>query len=167
MAKRFPTDYLGQSPSLVAGDAGAGDYLLLAEAQGTSPETYAIKVVDAANVSGSSTTADKVDKTADFTLALTDAGKIIYVSIVSSPLADITCTVPTNASVAFPTGTLINIILESNGGASPANKLTITGDTGVTVNGTSGGSVNVEGNYSAVALHKMDTNEWSVVGTIS
>lgn len=165
MAKRFPTDYLGVSPSLVAADATAGDYLLLAEAQGTSPETYTIKIVDAADVSGSATTAEFVEITSNRTLQLSDAGKIIYGDITGSPLADITVTIPTNASVAFATGTLINVVIRANDGSalSPANKIVIQGDTGVTVNGTSAGSVDVTGTYAGVALQKTATNTWVVV----
>lgn len=162
------SDLVGQSPTKEITSPAGTELVLVSEPQGTSPETYVSKYIQQSNIGGgSSSTADVVDKTANFTLALSDAGKVIYVTINSSPLADITCTVPTNASVAFPTGTLVNLVLKNNGGGSPANKVTITGDTGVTVNGTSAGSVNVEGNYAAVSMHKVATNEWVVVGSIS
>lgn len=46
-------------------------------------------------------------------------------------------TIPTNASVAFPIGA--TIIVDQIG----AGSTTITGDTGVTVNGVSAGSVSI------------------------
>ncbi|HEY9819102.1 MAG TPA: hypothetical protein V6D20_25315 [Candidatus Obscuribacterales bacterium] len=160
------SDLLGQSPSLEVTTPTGDELFEISEPQGTSPETYVTKVIRQSNL-GSSSTVGHTDETANFTLALDDASQIKYVSITGSPLADITCTIPTNASVAFPVGTIINFVLEDNGGASPANKLIITGDTGVTVNGTSAGSVNVEGNYTAVSAHKKATDEWVIVGGIS
>lgn len=72
-----------------------------------------------------------------------------------------TLTIPTNASVAFPVGTKINVMMEG------AGVTTIEGDTGVTVNGTSGGSVDIGNQYSGATLSKRATDTWIVTGDVS
>lgn len=167
MATKF-SDFLGLSPTREITSPAGSEIILVSEPQGTSPETYVTKYVLQSNIGGGgSSTVDSVDVTGDRTLQLSDANKILYCEISGSPLADITITIPTNASVAFDTGTIINVVLTENGGASPANKVVLEGDTGVTLNGTSAGSVNLEGNYSALSVHKKATDEWVAVGGIS
>jgi hypothetical protein len=50
-------------------------------------------------------------KTASYTLALTDAGKDIYIS---GTTAAQTITIPANGSVAFPVGTILQVTNDSN-----------------------------------------------------
>lgn len=160
------SDLVGQSPSLEITSPAGTELIEVSEPQGTSPETYVTKYVQQTNIGGGGgSTAEFVEKTANYTLILTDAGKVVYCDITGSPLSDITITIPTNASVAFATGTLINVVIRENDGAalSPANKVTITGDTGVTVNGVSAGSVDLTGTYSGVALQKVASDTWVVV----
>jgi hypothetical protein len=71
-----------------------------------------------------------------------------------------TLTIPTNASVAYATGTVINVIM---GGAGTTS---ITGDTGVTVNGISAGSGDISAQYQGVALIKTGTDTWIASGAI-
>ena len=71
-----------------------------------------------------------------------------------------TVTIPTNASVAFDVGTVINII------GIGAGTYTIEGDTGVTLNGVSGGSGDLQNQYQGVALTKTATNTWIASGDI-
>ena len=88
------------------------------------------------------------------TLALTDAGKHVYFTGGSTA----TLTVPTNSSVAFPTGTTI-LVANNNSG-----NLTISG-AGVTfqlANGTTGNrTVATKG---LASLLKVDTDTWWVSG---
>ena len=70
-------------------------------------------------------------------------------------------TIPTNASVAFAVGTKINVIMEA------AGVTTITGDTGVTVNGTSAGSAVINNQYQGATLTKRATDTWVVSGDIT
>lgn len=72
-----------------------------------------------------------------------------------------TVTIPTNASVTYPIGTKINVMMEG------AGVTTIEGDTGVTVNGTSGGSVVINNQYQGATLSKRATNTWIVTGDIT
>jgi len=91
-----------------------------------------------------------------YTLVLADAGKIVEMNNAGAN----TLTIPTNASVAFPTGTIINIT-QYGAGAT-----TIEGDTGVTLNGVSAGSGAMDAQYAGVALYKRGTDEWIAQGGI-
>lgn len=89
-----------------------------------------------------------------YTLALTDNGRLVTLSNASA----ITLTVPTNASVAFATGAVINI--QQIG----AGQVTVAGDTGVTVTGT---GTKLRTQYSAAALVKTGTDSWTLIGDLS
>ena len=89
-----------------------------------------------------------------YTLALTDNGRLVTLSNASA----ITVTVPTNASVAFSTGAIVN--LQQIG----AGQVTIAGDTGVTVNGT---GTKTRAQWSAASLVKTATDTWTLIGDIA
>jgi hypothetical protein len=67
-------------------------------------------------------------------------------------------TIPTNASIAYPVNTVITIAQLGVGAT------TITGDTGVTVNGVSAGSIVIGSQYGSTVLTKAATDAW--VGTV-
>jgi hypothetical protein len=90
-------------------------------------------------------------QTANYTLVLTDAGKLINMNSSSA----LTLTVPTNSSVAFPIGTIIKV---RKGGAGD---VTISGATGVTINAPFGNTITTQ--YQTVALMKVDTNTWDLL----
>jgi hypothetical protein len=92
-----------------------------------------------------------------YTLVLDDAGYAVDMSNASAN----TVTIPTNASVAFPVGATITI------NQLGAGTTTIEGDTGVTVNGTSGGSVDINNQYSGCVIRKTATNTWIAQGDIT
>ena len=89
-----------------------------------------------------------------YTLVLTDNGRLVTLS----NAAAITLTVPTNASVAFATGTVINI--QQIG----AGQVTVAGAAGVTVTGT---GTKLRTQYSAAALVKTGTDSWTLIGDLS
>jgi hypothetical protein len=91
-----------------------------------------------------------------YTLVLNDGGTVITVNN-SSPHV---LTIPTN-SVPFPIGTIINVYRRG------AGSVTLTGATGVTVNGTSAGSVAISARWQGVACLKVGENEWIVSGAIA
>lgn len=93
---------------------------------------------------------------ASYTLALTNRGQTVVMNRGTAQ----TLTIPTNASVAFDVGTVINVIQKG------AGTVTISGDTGVTVNGVSGGSGDIQTQYQGVSLFKDATDEWIVSGDI-
>jgi hypothetical protein len=92
-----------------------------------------------------------------YTLVLGDATKLITMNNASAN----TLTIPTNASVAFPTGTQI-IVAQTGAGAT-----TIQGDTGVTVNGSSAGSEEISAQYAGASLIKIATDSWLVMGALA
>jgi hypothetical protein len=94
---------------------------------------------------------------ADYTLVLTDANKQIYKSNTSA----YAWTVPANASVAFPIGTIVTMV---NAGSSGA--ITITRDTGVAIilAGDGTDSNKTLAAYGVCTLLKVGTNTWYVSG---
>jgi len=92
-----------------------------------------------------------------YTGVLSDEGKVVTMDNASAN----TFTIPANSSVAYPTGTIINVIQKG------AGTTTIAGDTGVTVNGTSGGSVDVGNQYQGGTCLKIATDTWIVSGDVS
>jgi len=88
-----------------------------------------------------------------YTAVLTDDHKVVTMSNASAN----TLTIPTNASVAFPVGAKVSI------GVLGAGVTTVTGDTGVTVNGVSAGS-GALAQYGACDIVKTATDTWWAVG---
>ena len=87
--------------------------------------------------------------------ALTDAGKVVEFTSATA----VTATVPANATVAFPVGTVIEVAQYG------AGTVTIAAAGGVTLR--SRGSVfTIAGQYGSVGLRKRGTNEWVVVGDL-
>lgn len=90
------------------------------------------------------------------TVALSDAGKHYYSTLSTAN----TLTVPNNSSVAFATGTAINIINQGTG------TITIAQGTGVTIylagNSTSGNRT--LSSYGMATLQKVATDTWFLVG---
>jgi hypothetical protein len=90
--------------------------------------------------------------TAALTLALTDVGKLIVANS-SAYATAIVCTVPTNASVAIPVGSFVDILSGDKG------PVTLTAAGGVTINGT----VPIFGGGGSARLIKVATDTWRVV----
>ena len=97
------------------------------------------------------------EKSADYTLALTDKNKFIKMSITSTAN---TVTVPTNASVAFPIGSQIHIIQYGTG---KTQVIPVSGT--VTIYATPGAYLRAQ--YSSATLLKCDTNIWMLMGDLS
>lgn len=88
----------------------------------------------------------------NYTLVLTDASDLVEMS------GGGTLTVPTNASVAFPIGTQINIL------QTGASQVTV-GGAGVTINATPG--LKLRAQWSGATLVKRATDTWVLVGDLS
>ena len=87
-----------------------------------------------------------------YTLVLTDVAKVVSLTNAAS----ITLTIPTNASVAFPTGT--QILLYQGG----AGQVTV-GGAGVTIR-SQGSKLKITGQYGVAGLLKVGTDEWVLFG---
>lgn len=97
-------------------------------------------------------------KSADYTLVLADRGKHIY-----HPSADTTArvwTIPANASVAFPVGSVVSF--DNDSGAGDIT-IAITSDTLRWAGSASTGSRTLAANGSATAL-KITTTSWKISG---
>lgn len=96
-------------------------------------------------------------QTTDYTLVLADAGKIVEANKASA----IAITVPTNASVAFPVGTLINLAQVGAGAA------TVVAAGGVTIEVRSPLTLVMKGQWATAQLYKRATNEWVLSGDLT
>jgi hypothetical protein len=90
-------------------------------------------------------------RTANYTLALTDQGKVVPMDG-----SNLDLTVPTDAAVAFPVGSVVNVYNLNS------TDVTIAGDSGVTVRND--GDL---AQYGEVSLRKRGTDEWVVAGNLS
>lgn len=90
-----------------------------------------------------------------YTHVLTDSGKLVTLSNASA----ITFTVDTNANVATPVGTRIDLAQIG------AGQVTVAAAGGVTVNATPG--LKFRAQYSAATLVKTATNTWLLLGDLS
>lgn len=87
-----------------------------------------------------------------YTLLLVDDSKVVTLSNASA----ITLTIPTNASVAFPIGSQVNIVQLG------AGQVTVAG-AGVTIR-SQGSRLKLNGQYAAASLLKIATDEWVIIG---
>lgn len=97
------------------------------------------------------------EKSASYTLALTDKNKFIKMNVTTTAN---TVTVPTNASVAFPIGSQIHIIQYGTG---KTQVIPVSGT--VTIYATPGTYLRAQ--YSSATLLKCDTNIWMLMGDLS
>ena len=90
-------------------------------------------------------------------IALEDSGKHFR----STTAGNITLSIPTNATVAFPTGTAISIVEQA------AGNILVNAISGVTLyqagNSTAGNRV--VSTYGVATLMKVDTDTWFISGT--
>jgi hypothetical protein len=118
--------------------------------------------VSTAKIVDDSVTAQKLDgiadiaaKTANYTLVLADAGRVIEFSSASN----LTLTVPTNATAAFATGATVTVTRRG------AGDVTVAGASGVTLR-SGGNRLKIGQQYAGIALIKIGTNEWMVLGDL-
>jgi len=133
-----PTGSLGPTGPSVTGPTGA--------ASTVAGPTGAVGGFDAAQ--------EVAFKTADYTLAVADAGRLL--AWTTGPA---TLTVPAYSSVAIPTGTHVDIARLTS------QTVTVTGAAGVTVNATPGASLRAQ--YSAGTVIHYQGDTWLVVGDLS
>ena len=97
-----------------------------------------------------------------YTFVLADAdNKLVTASNASAQ----TYSIPTNASVAFPIGTQINLI-QIGAGQVTVNAVT-SGTTTIVSTGATAAAPKCRAQYSAITLVKRDTDSWYVIGDIA
>jgi hypothetical protein len=92
---------------------------------------------------------------ASYTLALSDAGKVLPISNASAN----TVTVPLNSSVAFPAGSVVTLI------QTGAGQTSITGSVGVTIQ-SENSKLKLAAQYATAGLLKTDTDTWVAFGNL-
>lgn len=97
-------------------------------------------------------------QTASYTFAITD-GAIPFVTVVMNVATANTLTIPPNASVAFPIGTIL--VAEQWG----VGTTTWTAGSGVTIN-SRGSLVAMAGQWAAASARKTATNTWLLSGDL-
>lgn len=93
---------------------------------------------------------------ASYALALTDVNDTVTMNNAGAN----TLTVPANATVAFPVGSKIDIVQLG------AGVTTITGASGVTINGVAASSGAISARYKTARLVKLATNTWVCTGDV-
>jgi len=94
-------------------------------------------------------------QTASYTLVLTDKDKIVEMSVGSAN----NLTVPLNSSVAYPIGTVIDIVQVGSG------QTTVVATGGVTINSTSGLKIRTQ--WGSASLIKRAENTWVLIGDVA
>ena len=101
-------------------------------------------------------------QTASYTLVLADADqKLVTLSVASAN----TVSIPTNASVAYPTGSVINVI--QIGAGQTTIQASSSGTTTIQSTGATATAPKLRAQYSAASCIKVATDTWYVVGDIA
>jgi len=149
---------MGNASNVPTATAVSGDVTI------TSSGVTAIAAGVIVNADISSTAAIELGKLADistsaqtasYTLVLADKNKVVEMGVASAN----TLTVPTNATVAFPVGSQINIL------QTGAGQTTVAAAGGVTINATPG--LKLRAQWSYATLIKRATDTWVLVGDLS
>jgi len=96
---------------------------------------------------------------ASYQLQASDATPTIKIVRMTRGSAN-TVTVPSNATEAMSVGSQVDLVQFG------AGTTTITGASGVTINGASAGSADVTAQYNGVSLVKVATDEWTAFGAV-
>lgn len=137
----MPTEL--NSTGLTPRQINTADELLVINEGGVNPDTIA-------RIQGGLGLFETAQSGTSYTLAIADAGRVVGFTNSSAK----TVTIPTNASVAFATGS--NIVIRNDG----AGVLTLTAAGGVDLNGVTAGSITLATGEEAF-LWKTGTNAWS------
>jgi hypothetical protein len=100
-------------------------------------------------------------ETASYTAVIANNGQVVTMSNSSAN----TFSIPTNASVAFPIGTQINV-LQIGAGQTTIQAVT-SGTTSILSTGATAAAPKLRARYSAATCLKADTDLWYVFGDIS
>lgn len=118
-------------------------------------------ILTAAAYNGLVTFTVDTDQTADYTAVLDDAYQVL---VPMNKATAVAFKIPTNASVAFPVGTVITIL--NKGAGTCTISATTSGTTTILSGGTTPAAPTL-GQYKSAACIKTATDTWYVVGAIA
>lgn len=102
------------------------------------------------------------DQTATYTAVLTDnRNKLVRMNVASANNFQI----PTNASVAFPIGSVINVVQQ--GAGQTTIQAVTSGTTTIQSTGATATAPKLRAQYSAASCIKVATDTWLVIGDIA
>lgn len=130
------------------------DMVTLTGTQTLTNKTLTSPTLNSPQINNPTTTIGINPRVASYTAVLSDRDKLIEMNVASAN----TFTVPLNSSVAFPTGSTINIV------QTGAGQTTITATGGVVINATPGLKLRTQ--WSTATLIKRDTNTWLAFGDL-
>ena len=135
------------------GQYGSGDFMITGNnvGIGTTNPTAKLEVIGSVK-----DYATFNRQTSNYTFVLSDASKIIEMNVATAN----TGTIPLNSSVAFRTGTKIEVVQYG------AGQTTITGSAGVTLR-TANNYTRINARYGAATCIKVGTDEWYLFGNLS
>ena len=128
---------------------GTNGYTLVADSSQTTGLAYSAGIPVVLNA-----------QTATYTVVLGDAYKLVTMSVASANNFQI----PTNANVAFPTGTVINVI-QIGAGQTTIQAVT-SGTTTISSTGATATAPKLRAQYSAASCIKVATDTWYVIGDL-
>ena len=118
-------------------------------------------VLSAAMYNGLTTFDIKTAQTADYTPVLADQYQVL---IPMNKATAVNFTIPTNASVAYPVGTVLNVL---NIGAGTCTIKAVTSGTTTVLSAGATAAQPTLAQYKAAACIKTATDTWYVVGAVS
>lgn len=153
------SDATPENVSFSAGSAGVSDEYARADHTHLAPFTGAgltATDVQTAIIEVATSIKSRTQSATTDTLVLLDAGKAIDCTNSGAT----TETVPLNSTVAFPVGTVIDVVQLGSG------QVTLAPTVGVTLS-TAGATLKTRTQYSVVSLRKTATNTWLVWGDLA
>jgi hypothetical protein len=118
-------------------------------------------ILTAAMFNGLVSFAVSADQTADYTAVLTDQYQVL---VPMNKATAVAFKIPTNASVAFPVGTVITVL---NKGAGAVTISAVTSGTTTVLSAGATPAAPTLNQYKSAALIKTATDVWYVVGAIA
>ena len=138
-----------------AGDAIVDGYGVQTTLSDTATDLVRADAIVAALLDKADKLANIVEKTDSFTIATTEASKVVVINTAS----DITITIPTNtANPDLVIGTQIAFIRNGTGTVTFAGSPTILSD---------GSKKSIKAQYTSVALIKIASDTWQLVGNLA
>lgn len=146
----------GQSRLLSTKDLVSPAFTGTPTAPTASAYAYSTQIATTAQVFETIASLPYTYRTGSHTLSIVDRG----IAVLFDSASGVTCTIPTEASVAWAPNTRIDLIQYG------AGQVTVSPAAGVTLR-SSGSKTKLSGQYSGATLIKVGTNDWLLIGDLA